>query len=78
MSLLANALTWGVGTKRRTASGPGNGPHRPSRCRDGDCPRPLCRAYREGYEDGYQDGYGAGFGAGYEAGYAAGAADAGK
>ena len=40
---------------------------RPS-CRDADCLRPLCQAYREGREDGYS----AGFGDGYAAGAAAG------
>jgi hypothetical protein len=50
------------------------GAHRPSRCRDGDCPRLLCRGYKDGYPDGYDDGYRDGYGQGFEAGYAAGAA----
>jgi hypothetical protein len=72
--LLGNALTWAVGSKRPAAAKAANGGHRPSRCRDEDCLRLLCRGYKLGYEDGY----GAGYGAGYEAGYAAGAADASK
>lgn len=78
MPLLASALTWTVGAKRPRARMPQNGSHRPSRCRDRDCLRPLCRAYREGREDGWDDGHEAGFSEGYQAGYAAGAADASK
>lgn len=55
-------------------------------CRDEDCQRTACRAYREGreegyqegYEDGYAKGYEAGYGAGFTAGFAAGAASAGE
>ena len=77
----------GNGRWRRAWSGHGNGgvatvtpagPHRPSRCRDGDCQRLLCRGYKLGFEDGYEEGYIAGYGAGYAAGYSAGAADASK
>jgi hypothetical protein len=25
-------------------------------CRDGDCQRLACVAYKEGYQDGYEDG----------------------
>ncbi len=25
-------------------------------CRDGDCPRLACRAYKDGYGDGFADG----------------------
>jgi hypothetical protein len=57
-----------------------SGSHRPSRCRDDDCPRLLCRGYKLGYEDGFGDGHAAGYQAGYDAGYdngyAAGAASA--
>ena len=28
--------------------------HRYASCRDEDCDRPLCVAYREGFEDGIQ------------------------
>lgn len=39
-------------------------------CRDGDCPRLACEAWREAYQEGYADGVSAG----YSAGFAAGAA----
>ena len=42
-------------------------------CRDQDCPRLACQAYREGRQDGWHDGYDAG----WPEGYAAGAASAG-
>jgi hypothetical protein len=58
----------------RVATVTPSGAHRPSRCRDQGCERPLCTAYREGREDGYDDGYEDG----YRAGYAAGAAAASK
>jgi len=32
-----------------------------SACRDADCKRAACVAYREGREDGFQDGYDEGF-----------------
>lgn len=34
---------------------------RPSACRDGDCKRAACVAYREALEAGYEDGYDIGF-----------------
>jgi hypothetical protein len=34
---------------------------RPSACRDEDCKRTGCVAYRDGREDGYHDGYDVGF-----------------
>jgi flagellar biosynthesis/type III secretory pathway protein FliH len=47
-------------------------------CRDGDCPRPLCVAFKTGYrqgdQDGYERGYEAGNAAGYQAGFQAGMA----
>ena len=51
-------------------------------CRDDDCPRSLCVAYKtgwkHGYREGFKDGYGAGYGAGhadgYQSGFAAGLA----
>lgn len=70
---MGKLLTWAVGPKAAAPAKGSNGSHRPSRCRDRDCLRPLCVAYREGYEDGF----GAGYGAGYSEGYAAGAASAG-
>lgn len=47
-------------------------------CKDDDCPRPLCVAYktgwREGYKTGFDDGFAAGYGTGYAEGFAAGRA----
>jgi membrane carboxypeptidase/penicillin-binding protein PbpC len=34
--------------------------HTYASCRDKECQRPLCVAYKEGYSDGYEDGYAAG------------------
>ena len=48
------------------------GSHRPSRCRDEDCPRLLCRGYKDGYADGFDDGQAAGYAAGYDAGHSDG------
>jgi hypothetical protein len=81
----------GNGWWKRAWSGTGNGgvatvtpggSHRPSRCRDEDCARLLCRGYKLGYADGFDDGQAAGYeagfaageAAGYDAGFAAGAA----
>lgn len=46
----------------------------PGACRDGDCQRTGCRAYREGREYGYQEGYDLGRMDGYAEGFAAGVA----
>jgi hypothetical protein len=54
-----------------------SGPHRPSRCRDGDCPRLLCAGYRDGYADAWDDAR-IEIDAAYRRGYAAGAAAAGE
>ena len=43
---------------------------------DPDCPRFICRVYKEGYEDGYGDGHCGGYAEGHADGYAEGAADA--
>jgi hypothetical protein len=40
---------------------------RPSACRDGDCKRAACQAYREGREDGFAEGYDEGFAEGIAA-----------
>lgn len=45
---------------------------RPAACRDGDCKRTGCVAYREGREDGYRDGFEDGYDGGYSEGYIAG------
>lgn len=31
--------------------------HPYDRCRDRDCRRPACVAYKDGYRDGYEDGF---------------------
>lgn len=38
-------------------------------CKDTDCQRTGCRAYRDGHEDGYRDGYRDGHEEGYRAGH---------
>jgi hypothetical protein len=43
----------------------------PSACRDGDCKRTACAAYRQGREDGFQDGYETGYDEGFPDGIAA-------
>ena len=40
----------------------------PGACREEDCQRAACRAYRDGREYGYQDGFAEGFSAGLAAG----------
>jgi hypothetical protein len=91
--ILARALTWAVSGKAAAPVKPQNGSHRPSRCHDRDCPRPLCAAYKDGYEaaaedaaceiaqaraEGWQAGHQAGQASGWAAGYAAGSASASK
>jgi hypothetical protein len=52
------------------------GSHRPSRCRDEECPLLLCRGYKLGYEDAWddaQDEIADAYRRGYAAGYADGA-----
>jgi hypothetical protein len=55
--LAARALTWALGAKGSGPGKPQNGPHRPSGCHDQSCPRPACRAYKDGREDGYSEGF---------------------
>ena len=43
-------------------------------CRDDDCPRPACLAYREGHDEGYPEGFADGNASGFAAGQAAAAA----
>ncbi len=38
-------------------------------CRDRDCDRYGCVAYREGRDDGYQDGFDDGYREGYDVGF---------
>lgn len=47
--------------------------HEYTACDDEDCPRFICRVYKEGYADGYGDGNAAGYAAGHADGYAEGA-----
>ncbi len=75
---MGKLLTWAVGAKPAGPVKAPNGSHRPSRCRDGDCLRPLCVEYKAGREDGYDDGYDDGYQDGYEAGFAAGKAAASR
>lgn len=48
-----------------------NNAHRYDLCRDPECQRVACQAYRDGRERGYEDGYEDGFTAGFAAGSAA-------
>ena len=41
-------------------------------CRDKDCERVACEAYREGRDEGYREGFAEGYDTGFEAGHAAG------
>jgi hypothetical protein len=43
-------------------------------CKDDECPRPLCVAYKTGWRDGYKTGFDDGYSAGYAAGFTAGLA----
>lgn len=45
--------------------------HEYASCNDNECPRPYCRAYREGWKLGLDDGYKQGYGNGYDQGVAA-------
>lgn len=50
--------------KKSARSTPKDAPHRYRTCRDDDCRRAACAAYKEGYEDGDEDGYRRGYQAG--------------
>jgi hypothetical protein len=50
--------------------GSANGQHPYQACRDPECERFACRAYKEGYADGYADGTAAAYAAGYDDGLA--------
>jgi hypothetical protein len=52
------ALTWLAAFAR------GGQAHRYTSCRDRDCERLPCLAYREGYSDGHEDGWAEGYAAG--------------
>jgi hypothetical protein len=64
---------WSGGGNGSVAFAPRQQAHRYTRCRDDDCLRLPCVAYRDGYDDGYGDGYQAGSAAGYAAGQASAA-----
>ena len=62
------------GRGRREASASGIA-HEYQTCDDDDCPRFICRVYKEGFANGhwvgYADGQASGYGEGYGDGYAA-------
>jgi len=59
--------------RRKAATAkPKRPPHNYRTCKDGDCRRQACEAYKEGYDDGEADGSASGYAAGYSAGQAAG------
>ena len=48
--------------------------HEYQSCKDEDCQRPVCVAFKQGYKDGYRDGYEDGFEQGYARGFSDGIA----
>lgn len=48
------------------------GAHEYTTCDDDDCPRFICRVYKEGFENGQSAGYASGQAAGYAEGYGEG------
>lgn len=46
--------------------------HEYQACDDQDCPRYICRVYKEGFANGWTRGYDRGYAAGWAAGYDAG------
>jgi len=46
------------------------GQHDYESCRDDECKRPMCVAYRAGWHEGYAQGFADGYGAGFDAGLA--------
>ena len=63
----------GVYAKGASASGSA---HEYTTCDDEDCPRFICRVYKEGFADGHAAGFGAGQAAGYAEGYGEGYVEA--
>jgi hypothetical protein len=57
--------------KRPASSGPRPARHEYASCRDADCERAACEAYRDGRATGYAEGEEAGYRAGYTDGSAA-------
>lgn len=58
----------------RTASRKQRPTHDYLTCTDGDCPRPLCVAYKTGRKTGDREGYDRGFQTGWDRGFPAGVA----
>jgi hypothetical protein len=56
------------GGRKRTTPRPGRPVHDYGRCRDKDCERVACEAWREGRAEGFEDGYEDGYADGLEAG----------
>lgn len=51
-------------------SKPRKPPHDYHSCRDDDCQRPICVAFKDGYRDGHRDGYRQGYDKGFPDGLA--------
>lgn len=60
-----------MGVYEREASASA-GAHEYTTCDDDDCPRFICRVYKEGFENGHGAGYAGGQAAGYAEGYGEG------
>jgi len=58
--------TTALGQRGRITAG---STHEYTTCDDDDCPRFICRVYKEGFADGSSSGFGAGHAAGYAEGY---------
>lgn len=56
----------GCGQREASASGTS---HEYTTCRDDDCPRFICRVYKEGFSNGWDIGWDRGFAEGYAKGY---------
>lgn len=55
--------------------GSGNGPHPYQACRDRECERYACRAWKEAWREAYAEGLREGYRQGYDAGYPDGIRD---
>ncbi len=64
-----------AGQQHKSPARPRRPPHEYQSCRDKDCQRPVCVAFKEGYRDGHRDGYREGFEQGWQQGYAKGYTD---
>jgi hypothetical protein len=70
--LAAERARAGQQHKAPPRSRPRRPPHEYQSCRDKDCMRPVCVAFKEGYRDGHREGYRQGFERGWAQGYALG------